>query len=84
MGLVVKDLPSTAARKWFTVPVTLTVEVKVPATDDADAALAIAKTLVEKRIVQCAWGEGQPWTARVRGPYTADGPTYGEVEEENG
>lgn len=55
--------------RWFTVPITVNVEVMVPDTGDTDRDRAVAaqtaETLGRKRIQECTWGMGNPWTARV-------------------
>ncbi len=81
--------------RWFTVPIVVHIQVKVPETADVDKdreeAAHIATTLFNKRIRECTWGVGNPWTATVRaaevgypneGFYTEDTPT--EEEEDDG
>lgn len=79
--------------RWFLVPVTVYVEVKVPRTEDIDKdrseADGIARTFSTKRLSRCEWGNSNPWTASVRGfevgyPEHEPDPDEEDEEEEEG
>lgn len=62
--------------RWFSVPLTITINVKVPDNEGVKEALSIAETLFWKRLCATTWGIGNPWTASV-----AAKPSFGEPQE---
>lgn len=65
--------------RHFTVPLTITVEVKVPDNEGIDQVRGLVETLLRKRLDDVSWGKGNPWTAEVN---LAHGYQIGNPEEE--
>jgi hypothetical protein len=70
--------------RWFLVPVSLNVEVKVPDKEGPMEAREIAETLVHKRIAHSEWGIGNPWSATVRSVFQIGDPKEeAELDDED-